>query len=337
MLRAGLIGVGSISKVHRDGYVRCKKEGGPVELVACCDIRPECLEAEDFAGCRKYTSVDEMLKVEVGKLDIIDICVPTFLHSEIAVKAMEAGFNVISEKPMARTVEQAQAMIDASERTGKKLMIAYCNRFNALMDEVVATIKSGELGELCCAEFWRGGGSRGPMGWENWFRDGDLSGGAVLDLHIHDVDMIQYLFGTPKAVVALAASNQTKNGYDRVSAQYIYGNGKYAHAYCDWSTAHMKANTRSYRITFENGYIYCDRTPDRKMCIKMDVNGNRTDLTEKMDDVGNMYYNEIKYFAECVEKNTNPEISMPRDTINSIRMVMAEIESADKDGEKISL
>lgn len=336
MLKAGLIGVGSISKVHRDGYAKCRAEG-IVELVACCDIRPECLEAEDLAGCRKYTSVDEMLKAEAGKLDIIDICVPTFLHSEIAVKAMEAGFNVISEKPMARTVEQAQAMVDASKRTGKTLMIAYCNRFNALIDEVAATIKSGELGELRCGEFWRGGGSKNPMGWNNWFRDGDLSGGAVLDLHVHDVDMIQYLFGTPKAVSAVADQVMTKNGYDRVAANYIYGGGKYATAVCDWATDHSKANTRSYRITFENGYIYCDRTAERKMCVKVDIDGNVTDLTEKMQDVGNMYYNEIKYFANCVEKGIAPTVSMPEETINSIKMVMAEIESADKDGEKISL
>lgn len=336
MINVGLIGVGSITGVHIAGYKRLYEEG-KVHLVACCDIRPEMMDKDDLKDCRKYTDVDEMLKAEAGKLDFVDICVPTFLHSEIAIKAMEAGFNVMSEKPMARTVEQAQAMIDASKRTGKKLMIAYCNRFTTMMDYAKKLIETEELGKVISAEFWRGGGSKKPMGWNNWFHDGELSGGAVLDLHIHDVDMIAYLFGMPKAVTAVAGTAITKNGYDYVSSQYMYGNSFYAHSICDWVTGPMKANTRTIRICFEHGYFYIDRTAGRHMCMRVNEDGTEVELTNMITEVNDMYYNEIKYFADCVENDLVPEKALPEKCIDSVKLVMAEIESADNDGALVKM
>ncbi len=336
MINVALIGVGGISDVHRKAYTRLFEEG-KAQLVACCDIRPEMMEKDDLKDCRKYTDVDELLKAEQGKVDYVDICVPTFLHSEIAIKAMEAGYHAMSEKPMARTVEQAEAMIEASKRTGKKLMISYCNRFTTMMDYAKNLIESGELGKPVSAEFWRGGGSKNPMGWNNWFRDGELSGGCTLDLHIHDVDMIAYLFGMPKSVTAVAGTAITKNGYDYVSSQYMYGNGFYAHSMCDWVHGPMKANTRTIRLCFEKGYFYIDRTADRHMCMKVTEDGTVTDLANFISEVNDMYYNEAKYFANCVENDLVPEKALPEKCIDSVKLVMAEIESADNDGALVKM
>ena len=232
MLRTGIIGCGNISKAHVDAYTQIAAEGGNVVLEAVCDIRPEQLECFG-PEIRKYTSVEEMLEKEQGKLDYVDICVPTYLHSEIAIQAMEAGYNVLSEKPMARTVEQAEAMVAASKRTGKMLMIGHCCRFYSVPDLIRETIAKGDLGKVRSAEFYREGGSKNPMGWNNWFRDGELSGGAMLDLHIHDVDVIREFFGMPKAVSAAASSVITKNGYDAMSVNFMYENGVFVHALCD--------------------------------------------------------------------------------------------------------
>ena len=108
MLRVGLIGCGSISRAHTGAYAQMKDS---VTLAAVCDIRPEQLDVFGD-NVRKYTDVAQMLAQEQGKLDYVDICVPTFLHSEIAIQAMEAGYHVLSEKPMARTVEQGEAMLE---------------------------------------------------------------------------------------------------------------------------------------------------------------------------------------------------------------------------------
>ena len=100
-----------------------KEEGKDIELVAICDVRPEMLEKND--GQRLYTDVDEML-VKESDADFVDICTPTYLHTELAIKCMKAGFHVLCEKPMALTYEDCEKMIAVSKETGKRLMIARC-------------------------------------------------------------------------------------------------------------------------------------------------------------------------------------------------------------------
>ncbi|MBE5867220.1 MAG: Gfo/Idh/MocA family oxidoreductase [Lachnospiraceae bacterium] len=334
MLKVGVVGMGSIFRAHLNAYKQMEEEG-PAVIEACCDIRPEQMEVLKEKGVRAYTDVDEMFKQEQGKLDYIDICVPTFLHAEIAIKAMEAGFHVISEKPMARTTEQANAMIEASKRTGKQLMVAYCNRFLEAAGYVKSVIDSKELGNVRMAEFKRDDGGGDSMGWNNWFHDGELSGGVILDLHIHDVDLIRWMFGMPNAVSAAAASYITKGGYDTVSTNYFYDNNVYVHASSSWILQHNKFSSRVIRVSFDKGYIYMDRTPEHTIFVKVTEDGIVTDMTDKL--TWNFYYNEIKYFCECLINGKPVERCLPEDSIDSVKIVMAEIESADKNGERIAL
>lgn len=329
MLRAGLIGCGQISKSHTGAYEQIAREKNNVVLEAVCDIRPEQLECFGD-NVRKYTSVEEMLEKERGRLDYVDICVPTFLHSKIAIQAMEAGFHVLSEKPMARTVEQAEAMVAASKRTGKTLMIGHCCRFYSVPDLIRDTIAKGDLGKVRSAEFYREGGSKKPMGWNNWFRDGELSGGAMLDLHIHDVDVIREFFGMPRAVSAVASTVMTKNGYDAMSVNYTYENGVFVHALCDWSIAHDKFNTRTVRVNFENGYIFGDRTAGRMALVKVHEDGTVEDFTEQM--TFNAHKNEIVYFLDCLENGRFPDRCPPEQSVDDVKIVMAEMRSADLGG-----
>ena len=329
MLRAGLIGCGSISKAHTGAYAQIAREKNNVVLEAVCDIRPEQLECfgDDV---RKYTSVEEMLEKEKGRLDYVDICVPTFLHSKIAIQALEAGFHVLSEKPMARTVEQAEAMVEAAKRTGKTLMIGHCCRFYSVPDLIRETIAKGDLGKVRSAESYREGGSKNPMGWNNWFRDGELSGGAMLDLHIHDVDVIREFFGMPKAVSAMASSVITKGGYDAMSVNFQCENGVFVHALCDWTIANDKFNTRTVRVNFEKGYIFGDRTAGRMALMKVHEDGTVEDFTEQM--TFNAHKNEIVYFLDCLEKGVSPDRCPPEQSVEAVKIVMAEMRSADLGG-----
>lgn len=340
MLKVGLIGVGSIaSGAHLKAYERIAEEDGPVLVEACCDVCPEKLEKlkelQYLKDVRIYTEVEQMLEAEKGRLDYVDICVPTYLHAEIAVKAMEAGFHVLSEKPMARTVEQAQDMIDAAKRTGKTLMAAYCNRFYGAACEVKNMIDAGEFGAVRHASFTREGGSEEAMGWKDWFHDGTLSGGAMLDLHIHDVDMIRWMFGMPRAVSAAAASYVTRAGYDAVSVNYLYDKGVYVHASCDWTIPHDKFNTRTIRVDFQEGYVYIDRTAGREAFVKVAKDGTVTDRTDAL--AFDAYYNEILYFADCLMEGKPVTRCLPEETMDSVRIIMAEMESADQGGARVEL
>lgn len=332
MMKVGIIGCGSISGSHMNGYKKLREEG-VAELVAYCDIREEKLTK--FADARTYTDIDAFLEKEKGQLDYVDICLPTYLHAEVSIKAMKAGFNVLCEKPMALNAKEAEAMIAASKETGKQLMVAHCMRFCGVGGYIKGLMETGELGKLRSVEFWREGGSTGPMGYQNWFRNGKLSGGATLDLHIHDVDVANWLLGMPKAVSVSAISIMTENGYDCLSANYIYDDDIVVNLKCDWSIAHDKFNTRGARFNFEKGYIFHDRTSDRKAFVKVDLDGNVTDLWDKFD--GDFYTSEIRYFIDCLENNKPVSFCPPEQSAEAVRIVMAEIKSADLLGEKVTL
>ncbi len=331
ILKAAVIGNGGIAKSHNKAYAKLKVEKVQVEVTAYCDIRPECLENLD--GYRFYTDIDELIQKEKGIIDYIDICLPTYLHAEVAIKAMKAGYNVLCEKPMALNFEQASQMCVISEDAGKTLMIGHCGRFMNDSLKIREYFETSKFGRLRNADFWREGGHTGPMGYQNWFRKAELSGGAMLDLHIHDADIIQWIFGMPSAVSAAAISIIPGSGYDSMSVNYYYNNGTYVHAGCDWTIRYDKFNTRTKRANFENGYIFSDRTAERSLCVAVNKDGNMEDLSEGND----FYYYEIKYFIECIAKSNPVSQCLPRSTAQSVRLVMAEMRSADLDGERITL
>ena len=338
MLKVGIIGNGSISQSHRNAYQRLF-ESGEVELVAICDIRPERLEEDcrsGFDNVRLYTDADEMLRAEAGKLDYVDICVPTFLHAEISIKAMQAGFNVLCEKPMARTVEQAEEMVKVSKETGKLLMIAYCNRFNQGAMEIKKIIDSKKYGRVISADFRREGGSDDAFGWNNWFRDFELSGSAALDFQIHDVDMIRWMFGMPNAVSMVGGNFTTKGGgYDIMSSNFMYDDNMFVNSTCNWYVGNNHYNTRVIRVNFEQGYVYLERTPGRQTFVVVPRHGEEIDLSEK--NVFDAYYEEIKYYTSILREGKQLDYNIPEESVDSIKLVMAEIESADKNGERIAL
>lgn len=333
MLRAGLIGCGWIATAHKKAYRRLAAESRQVEIQASVDIRPE--QLQDLGDIRTYTDIDEMLSAEQGKLDYVDICLPTYLHAETAVKAMKAGYNVLCEKPMARTYEQALWMCRTAEETGKTLMVGHCNRFMSVIRAMREICLSGELGRMRSADFFREGGNTEPLGYKNWFRNGNLSGGAILDLHIHDVDIICWLFGPPRSVSAAAAVVIPGSGYDAMSVNYHFGNGVFVHAGCDWTISHDKYNTRATRINFEKGYVFCDRTPGREVFVKVTQDGFVTDLSELLKN--DFFHEEILYYTDCLKDGRSVDICPPDQSALAVRVVMAEIASADNGGMLINL
>ena len=132
MLRVAMIGFGGIAKAaHLGAYTQLAK-AGKAALAAVCDIRPECFTQkqeiniggsdsllDDSVHC--YTGWWEMLEKE--QVDIVDVCVPTFLHAPISIEALKSGHHVFCEKPMALTYADCLRMIEAAESSGKKLMI----------------------------------------------------------------------------------------------------------------------------------------------------------------------------------------------------------------------
>ena len=170
------------------------------ELVAVCDVRRDV--AENKVGDRKiniYTSLDKMLKSE--QLDMIDICTPSFLHKDMAIKLLKAGYHVLCEKPMTLNAKDAKKVVEAAKATDKKFMVAHVVRFMAPYIYLKKTIESGELGKLLRLDMKRIS-SIPTWSWEDWMRDEKRSGGVATDLSIHDIDFVQSVLGMPDKISA---------------------------------------------------------------------------------------------------------------------------------------
>ena len=163
-----------------------------------------------------------------------------------------------------------------------------------------------------------------------------LSGGAMLDLHIHDVDMLIALLGMPTAVSAMARNLIPGSGYDAMSVNYRFGDGAFANATCDWTIPHDKFNTRTIRVNLDGGYLFLDRTAKRTTFVAVATDGTVEDLSEQIASF-DAYYNEIVYFMNCVKNGTQPTVCLPEASMLSVKLVEAEMRSADLGGELIKL
>lgn len=170
MLKGALTGIGRLGRLHFKNLNMLSELRKDFEFVAVCDIDEAKLSGAHFArsnvdsGDQKafdmsryhlYTDFDEMLEKE--DLDFVVLAVPTDLHAPFAVKAMEKGLNVFSEKPMAHNIEWATKMVEAQKRTGKKLMVGQCLRFWREYLYLKQVVESGVYGKVNSAHFWRGG------------------------------------------------------------------------------------------------------------------------------------------------------------------------------------
>lgn len=194
--KVGIIGCGRISPFHGMPV----KSQPNAQLVACCDLKEErAIDRAKLYGCKKtYTDFEEMIVKE--KLDVVHICLPHYLHSPIAVRAMELGCHVLTEKPMAISMEQAKAMVDTAKKTGKTLGVIFQNRYNAGSQLVKKALEAGHLGKILAAkcnvtwcrtpEYYTGSDWKGT-----WEMEG---GGAIIDQAIHTIDLMCWFIGYGK-------------------------------------------------------------------------------------------------------------------------------------------
>lgn len=331
MFKVGLIGCGWITRSHRDAYAELRKRGEEIEIAACCDIRTELTES--FKGkARIYGDYTELLQAEAGKLDFVDICLPTFLHAPAAIAAMDLGYNVLCEKPMAISAEAAQEMCDAAKRNNRLLMIAHSKRFRPVFDVVKAYVEEKKLGEVKYAHFTNEGGTP-DWSWEGWHFDEKRSGGVLLDL-VHDADLIQHFFGMPKTVSCAAHKNWPGSGYDRGTITYLYDNDVYVTSDLDWTSQSFKYGNNSKIIVFENGYLVYGWYGGREVFLAVDKDGKETALP--LDNTSS-YYREIRYYLDCLRDGKSVDFCPPEESRNDVRMVMAEYRSADNGGMPVEI
>ncbi|WP_340004318.1 Gfo/Idh/MocA family oxidoreductase [Paenibacillus sp. FSL K6-0276] len=336
MLKIGLIGFGFMGRMHFDNYVRLTEEGHPIALKAICDLRIEELkhgkadgnmstaqEVYDLTAYNLYDDLEKMIADE--ELDMIDIAVPTYLHAEMACSLLERGYHVFCEKPMARTSVEAQKMVETAERSGKKLMIGQCLRFWPGYEYLKEVVETEQFGQVTEGYFYRGSGAP-----KDWFLDEKLSGGCIMDMHIHDTDMINYLFGRPDKVSTLGRNVLPGSGYDMASTHYFYKDAKVINAQVDWTLEGDFGFYMGYRVNFERGNVVFDGSQ-----VKVNPNDGAGFIVELSPDAG--YYRELVYFLDAIIQDKPIVICTPESAAESLEIVEAEVKSADAEGEWIIL
>lgn len=336
MLRVGIVGMGFMGRMHD----RCWRAQPGATVAAVCEANPKVVEAlgragggniggatdhVDLSGVDVFHDLGEL--IASGKVDALSITLPTFLHPDTTIAALNGGLHVLCEKPMALDPEACDRMIDAARSSGRVLQVGHCLRF--WPEYVVARelVHSGKYGEVVAATFRR---FTSPPTWspDGWFADEARSGGQPLDLHIHDSDYIHFLFGLPESVSSAADRAQTY-----MATQYRYGAGGPAvNAEGSWRLVPSFGFEAGFTILLEGATIVFDtaRTPSFRV---LPVEGES--FTPELPP-GDGYTRQIDHFARAAAGEAVEAVVTPEQSRETVRLVHAEKRSA-REGRPVSL
>lgn len=316
MLKVGLIGCGFMGTMHAN----CYKNLEGVELAAVADLRNE--KAQEIAnGTSATIYADGMELIANAEVDVIDICLPTYLHAKYALAAMDKVKYLFVEKPVTLTVKESKELIKKAEATGCQVQVGQVIRF---WDEYVALrniINENKYGKVVNANFRRISPSP-DWGWNNWLHDISLSGGAAQDLHIHDIDYVLSLFGEPKKLHTVKNILNEKNSYINTVMEYsdfVVG------VEGTWDLPASYPFQATFRVVFENAVVenaggkFMLYTNDGAQEIKIE----KKELAAGGGTQGNIsdlggYYNELLYFTEKAingEKITQASLADAADSL----------------------
>ncbi len=217
MLQIGLLGAGFIGSTHAAALAQI--DGARLAVVADANrAAADALAVQ--VGARPCYTVDDALNDPT--IDAVSICLPTFLHASTVVAAAERGKHILCEKPLALSLEDADRMSAAVRRAGVKAMVAQVIRFWPEYVRIREALDAGQVGRPRMAT---GARLASPPTWGAWFADPAKSGGALFDLHIHDLDFVYSLFGRPRRVYAVGAQGPA-GGWDHVLTSLDYEDKK---------------------------------------------------------------------------------------------------------------
>ncbi|MCL2150865.1 MAG: Gfo/Idh/MocA family oxidoreductase [Coriobacteriia bacterium] len=192
-LRYGLLGCGRIAKNHMSAAI----DNG-FQVQALCDIFPAAMEnvaaAHGLDGVARYTDYHEMLAAE--PLDLVAVTTKSSLHAEAALACIEAGVNVIIEKPMALSIADADAIIAAAERRGVKVCACHQNRYNKPIQLLRQALEGGHLGKpLYAHAAIRWSRDRAYYQQADWRGTWAEDGGALMNQCLHNIDLLRWMMG----------------------------------------------------------------------------------------------------------------------------------------------
>lgn len=324
-MNIGVLGSGFMGGTHARAFA--KLPGVRVVAVSSRSKDKASKLAAEF-GAEAVT--DDMSIVNDPSIDAISNTLPTHLHRKFTVAALEAGKHVLVEKPLGLNVADCDAMIAARNKSGNFLMVAHVLRFWPEYVALVDLVKSGKLGKPLAAVASR---LSVTPGWAEWFGDPNLSGGAVLDLMIHDIDALNWLFGTPKSIYARGWESKP-GSWDHMHAVVDYGD---THAFIEASefmpadypftmTLKVLCERGSVEFGFRAGGVSVEMGGGTSLVVYED--GKQYKLEAKPGDA---YEAQVAYFVECIRTNCPPAQGTAEQGRLAVAMSLAARQSLESD------
>ena len=354
-IKVGLIGAGGISRQHLPGY---QLDPARVRLEAVCDIREEAAQGfaaeADIGADSIFSDAREMC--ELADIDAVDICTIHDTHAELAIAAAEAGKHVLLEKPMAISMEECRAIVEATEKAGVTFMVAQHLRHVPTYVALRRRIQAGELGRIWSArvDTFLTAALDDPnqpiapgAGW--WGFDGKRGGGGVVTLlSVHHLDLMRFFVGEVVRVEARAWRGHpsfTNEAEDRVVATLEFANGAMGTltasltSRAPWLFQTVILGDEGAAWTpppEENTPLMWHRVPAVMTSAEQEgeesfdpvTSFRPVDTSEVSLPTENPYVNEIMHFAACCEDGAEP-VSGGRDNLETMKLVFGIYESAE--------
>lgn len=330
MFKIGLIGSGFIGTVHAAAYQRISN----AKLVAVADINETSGKkiADEFS-CNYYQQAEQMLRDE--DIQVVDICLPTFLHEEYVALAAKYHKHVLCEKPFGLSYESCQRMIRCCEEAGVILMVAQVVRWMPEFSKARQLLEDGVFGNLHMVSSRRL--SQSPA-WTTWHKDPNKSGGGLYDLQVHNIDYLIGMFGEVAKVSAIGWKSES-GCWNHVVVHLMFKNGVVA---VDEGSIEMTGNypfsvalrivgekaTYDYQFAGGQNIENCDTATNSVILYEKDQVPRSVEVEEK-----DPYELEIIDYLAAISENTPVSIS-PAESLYVMKVVEA-IKEALESGKTI--
>jgi len=331
-VNVAVVGLGMMGTTHFRGYQRIPE----AEVVAVCDVSGRKLAGDwsgaagnidtgaaarqDLASMRTCENLADVLADET--VDLVDLCVPTFQHADFTVRALEAGKHVLCEKPMACTSDECARMIQATEAADRVLAVGHVLRFwpeYLLMKEMIEDDRYGRVTSAMLTRL----SPRPGWTWEDWILDEARSGGAPMDLHIHDADTVRWYFGRPEAVSAVGIEGET--AMDHILATYHFADGPAVAAEGGWDYPPAFPFRMEAHLVFERAAVAFSTMTSPTLTVYEE--GAETPLHPQVPQADG-YTEELRYVVGCVDRGERPARLAPEEAASAVALVGAEVRAA---------
>ena len=326
-LKVGIIGLGSMGSTHLDIYSKIKE----VEVIAIADSIQSRLDGSSKAegnisgqaeggvtGLSAIKYLDGMELIENPDIDIVDICVGTDLHFTFVEAALSKGKHVLLENPLARTYDEAKKIIQLAEQSSKYVMSAMCLRYWPAWVFLKEAIDSNAYGKCLSLNFKRQTSFPGGA----FYSDHNQCGGALLDLHVHDTDFVNYCLGLPEAVFSQGYKGPS-GGIDHIATHYIYNQSDLSPLVSSegsWTMQEGYGFNMSYTANFENGTLSYLLEQDET--LKLFRSGSEPESINLKEGMG--YEFEIRTFVDEILSGKSTNLDLLRQAAETVAIVEAE-------------